>query len=114
MGVRGKLQLLRQSMRWDTSALREAMIDKLPDDLRSDDPRVRNAARKVVLEMEAQNQRDEHKVIDVRVQTRNDELAGIAADLGIEVGLIEDAARQADCGTERAEVTSVEIMERRK
>jgi hypothetical protein len=85
-------------MRWNTSTLREAMIEKLPDDLRSDDARIRNAARKVVLEMEAQNQRDEHKVIDVRVQTRNDQLPGIAADLGIEVGLIEDAARKADSG----------------
>lgn len=98
MGVRGDLRLLRQAVRWDTSTLREAMLEKLPDDLRSADPRIRNAARKIVLEMEAQNQRDEHKVIDVRVQTRNDELAGIAADLGIEVGLIEDASRQADCG----------------
>lgn len=99
MGARGDLRLLRQSMRWNTSDLRAAMLEKLPDDLRSMDPRIRNAARKVVLEMEAQNQRDEHKVIDVRVQTRNDQLPGIAADLGIEVGLIEDAARKADSST---------------
>lgn len=90
------------------------MLEKLPDDLRSADPRIRNAARKVVLEMEAQNQRDEHKVIDVRVQTRNDELARIADDLGIEVGLIEDAARQADCGIGGTEGQSVEIMGRTK
>ena len=82
-------------MRWNTSTLREAMIEKLPDDLRSDDPRVRNAARKVVLEMEAQNQRDQHKVIDVRVVTRNDQLPGIAAELGVDFSLVESAARNA-------------------
>ena len=63
--------------------------------------------------MEAQNQKDEHKVNDVRGQTRHDELAGIAADLGIEVGAIEDAARQADCGIGGIESQSVESMERR-
>ncbi len=46
----------------------------------------------------AQNQKDEHKVLDVRVQIRHDQLPGIAADLGIDVGLIEDAAREADSG----------------
>ena len=98
MGARGDLRLLRQAMRWNTSTLREAMLEKLPDDLRSDDPRIRNAARKVVLEMEAQNQKDEHKVIDVRVVTRNDQLPAIAAELGVDFSLIEDAARKADCG----------------
>jgi hypothetical protein len=63
--------------------------------------------------MEAQNQKDEHKVIDVRVQTRHDELAGIAADLGIEVGAIEDAARQADCGIGGIEGQGVEAVRRR-
>lgn len=106
--------MLRQSVRWDTSTLRDAMLEKLPDDLRSADPRIRNAARKIVLEMEAQNQRDEHKVIDVRVQTRNDELAGIADDLGIEVGLIEDAARQADSRLGGVKGESVEVMGRNK
>lgn len=95
MGARGDLRLLRQAMRWNTSTLREAMIEKLPDDLRSDDPRIRNAARKVVLEMEAQNQRDDHKVIDVRVVTRNGQLPGIAAELGVDFRLIESAARNA-------------------
>jgi hypothetical protein len=72
------------------------------------------AASKVILAAEAQNQSDEHKVIDVRVQTRHDELAGIAADLGIEVGAIEDAARQADCGIGGTEGQSVEAVERRR
>lgn len=91
MGVRGDLVLLRQSMRWNTSELREAMLENLEEDLRSDDPRIRNAARKIVVTMEAQNQKDEHKVIDVRVSTRHDQLSRIAADLGIEDSDIEDA-----------------------
>ena len=98
MGARGDLQLLRQAMRWNTSVLREAMLETLPDDLKSNDPRIRNAARKIVLEMESQNQRDEHKVIDVRVVTRNDQLPGIAAELGVDFSLIESAARNASGG----------------
>jgi len=61
------------------------------------------AASKVMLAAEAQNQSDEHKVIDVRVITRNDELAGIAADLGIEISLVEDAEREADLGFGRTQ-----------
>lgn len=72
------------------------------------------AASKALLAAEGQNQLDEHKVIDVRVQTRNDELAGIAVDLGIEVGLIEDAAREADCGAGGIESQGVKVMERNR
>jgi hypothetical protein len=46
--------------------------------------------------MVGQNQKDEHKVIDVRVVTRNDQFDAIAAELGITLDLIEHAARQAD------------------
>jgi hypothetical protein len=49
------------------------------------------AAAKALMAAESQNQADEHKVIDVRVTTRHDELDAIAADLGIEIGAIEDA-----------------------
>jgi len=65
----------------------------------SSSEREANSASKLLLAAEAQNQADEHKVIDVRVATRNDQLDAIAADLGIEIGIIEDAARQADSGT---------------
>ena len=72
------------------------------------------AASKALMAAEGQNQKDEHKVIDVRVQTRNDELAGIADDLGIEVGLIEDAARQADSRIGGIESEGVKVMERKR
>ena len=93
-------------MRWKTSDLREAMLERLEDDLRSDDARIRNAARKVVLAMEAQNQRDQHKVIDVRVSTRHDQLSRIAADLGIEDSDIEDATREAGSDSGDPEISS--------
>ena len=41
--------------------------------------------------MEQQNQSDEHKVVDVRIQQRNAELDAIAADLGIDASLIAHA-----------------------
>lgn len=65
------------------------------------------AASKALIAAEGQNQLDEHKVIDVRVTTRNDQLAGIAADLGIEVGLVEDVTRKADLGIGSIEGESV-------
>jgi len=39
--------------------------------------------------MESQNQKDEHKVIDVNVATRNDNLDAIATNLGIDLGTLE-------------------------
>ncbi len=54
------------------------------------------AASKIIIAAEAQNQADEHKVIDVRVQTRHDELARIAVDLGLDVSAIEDATGATD------------------
>ena len=79
----------------------------------ANDEAVQMAAVRATVSMVGQNQKDEHKVIDVRVQTRHDELAGIAADLGIEVGAIEDATRQADCGIGGIESQGDEVMERR-
>lgn len=48
---------------------------------------------------EKQNQDDEHKVVDVRIANRHAELDAIAADLGIEIGLVEDAHRSSTGGT---------------
>ena len=53
-------------------------------------------AVRAIVSMVGQNQKDEHKVIDVRVVTRNDQFDAIAAELGITPDLIEHAARQAD------------------
>ena len=61
-------------------------------------PREVTAAAKALLAAEQQNQSDEHKLIDVSVATRHDELDAIAADLGIEIGLVEAADRAATGG----------------
>ena len=61
-------------------------------------PREVTAAAKALLAAESQNQSDEHKLIDVSVATRHDELDAIAADLGIEIGAIEAADRAATGG----------------
>lgn len=53
------------------------------------------AAAKALMSAEFQNQQDEHKVVDVRLATRHDRLAGIAAGLGIDISVIEDAERAA-------------------
>ena len=75
----------------------------------AEDEKTQMAAVRAIVSMVGQNQKDEHKVIDVRVTTRHDQLAGIAADLGIEVGAIEDAARKADCGIGSPEDASVPV-----
>ena len=53
---------------------------------------------------EKQNQEDEHKLVDMRIEDRNHTLDAIAADLGIAVGVVIDAQRQgigSDLGTAR-------------
>jgi hypothetical protein len=85
--------------RWITDDLKPSVLDTIRDALQSQDERVRIRAAKIVIDMESQNQKDEHKVIDVNVATRHDHLSAIAADLGIEVSLIANAAREADSGS---------------
>lgn len=99
MGVRGEMRMIESAIRrFPTELLIQKAVEATLRGLQSGDPRAEATAVRNVIAMEAMNQKDEHKVIDVRVTTRHDQLAGIAADLGIEVGLIEDAARQADIG----------------
>jgi hypothetical protein len=72
----------------------------------ADDEAVQMAAVRAIVSMVGQNQKDEHKVIDVRVVTRNDQYDAIAAELGIAPDLIEHAARQADILAGRTEENS--------
>lgn len=57
-------------------------------------PREVIAASRALIAAESQNQADEHKVVDVRLSTRNDQLDAIATDLGIEVSVVIDAERK--------------------
>lgn len=54
-------------------------------------PREVTAASRALIAAESQNVTDEHKIIDVRIQQRNDRLDAIAAELGIDPSLIIDA-----------------------
>lgn len=113
MGVRGDLCLLETAVRRRFAIDREKAAQEVNKLMDSSDPRIRVRALSIAVMMESQNQKDEHKVIDVRVQTRNDELLGIATDLGIEVSVIEDAARQTDSGTGSTESQGDDSMGRR-
>jgi hypothetical protein len=66
-------------------------------------PREKTSAAKALMAAEQQNQADEHKIVDVSLSARNFELDAIAADLGVEIGIVEDASRKAEIGTGRVE-----------
>ena len=70
------------------------------------------AAMRILIAMEGQNQSDEHKVLDVNVATRHDRLAGIAADLGIEISVIEDVTGETDRGLDGIKIPSDQSVER--
>jgi cell division protein FtsX len=80
----------------------------------ADDEAVQMAAVRAIVSMVAQNQKDEHKVIDVRVVTRNDQYDAIAAELGIAPDLIEHAARQADILAGRTEEDTAARADQRR
>ena len=105
MGIRDTRMMARAlEQRWPISEnARKAIVGRL---LRivadpTSSAREATAASKALLAAEGQNQLDEHKVIDVRVVTRNDRYDAIAAELGIAPDLIEHAARQADIASGR-------------
>ena len=71
---------------------REAIIRKLIQVVANPQskPREITAAARALLAAEAQNQADEHKVIDGQLTNGNFDMARIAADLGVELSLIVD------------------------
>lgn len=78
--------------RWPmTENVRKAVIAKLVGVLTDPASSKREiiSAAKALMSAEQQNQSDEHKVVDIgAAQDRNDRLASIAADLGIEASVI--------------------------
>lgn len=106
MGVRGDYQLYTMAInrRWSIPAeLKHRIVESIAIDIESDDSRIRSAARKCAIAIEKQNQADDHKLLDVAVQTRDDQLLAIASDLGIDPALITDAAESGDSGVEEFE-----------
>jgi len=98
MGIKGDLVLLERAVRrrWNIDLEKTAEI--VNELLNSPDERIKARAASIAVQMEKQNQDDEHKIIDVRIAKRNAELDAIAADLGIEVTAIEDATRKSESG----------------
>ena len=95
------LRLLRRAIkkRWEIpEEFRGIVVDRLKSIICGHDEELALKAIAEVRHLESQNQKDEHKVLDVRVATRHDELDAIAADLGLEVGAIEDATGQSGGG----------------
>jgi hypothetical protein len=75
---------------------REALVRRLVRIIADPNSSAREvtSASKALIAAESQNQADEHKVVDVRLSTRNDQLDAIATDLGIEVSVVIDAERK--------------------
>lgn len=87
--------------RWPVSETHRSILVKRLVQVIADpqsSPREVTAAAKGLLAAEAQNQKDEHKIVDIRISARHAELDAIAADLGLEVAAIEDAARAGTAG----------------
>ena len=98
------LRLLRYAIkkRWEIPEdFRGLIVDRLRDVIENGDDEIALKAIAEARHLEAQNQKDEHKVIDVHVSARLNQLDALAADLGIEVGVVEDAARSAG-GSDRS------------
>jgi len=98
MGVRGDLQLLEMAVRRRFPIDAEKAARTVNQFLDDTDPRVALRAAAIAALMESQNQKDEHKIIDGMLSSGNDRLSSVAADLGLDPGLIEAAAREASSG----------------
>lgn len=98
MGIRDTRMIQRAfESRWDIRPeYRDVLVKRLVKIIAdpNSSPREVTAASKALIAAEAQNQSDQHKVIDVGVQQRNLELDSIAAELGIEAHLVVDAQRE--------------------
>lgn len=101
---RRDLQMIETAItkRWLTDDLKPKAIEAIKAGLESSDDRVKARAVSALIKMESQNQQDEHKVVDIGIANRNARLDAIAADLGIEPGLIANAtgaSGDSDSGT---------------
>lgn len=102
MPIRDTRMMSRALMqRWPIKPeYREAIIKRLVRVVAdpNSSPREITAAARGLLAAEAQNQADEHKVVDVGIANRNAQLDAIASDLGIDLRVIEDVERKATRG----------------
>ena len=93
-------RMLTQALeqRWPVKPeFREALIKRLVRIIAdpNSSPREITAASKALISAESQNQADEHKFAELRIQQRDAELDAIASDLGLETRFIEDVSAKA-------------------
>jgi hypothetical protein len=95
------IRLLRRAIkkRWEIpDEFRGIIVGRLREIIEHGDDEIALKAIAEARQIEAQNQKDEHKVVDVRISNRHAELDAIAADLGVDVGLIEAVSRKTSGG----------------
>lgn len=87
-------------MRWETPDLKQRSIKAVVDCLSSGDERIRLRAVALVVAMEAQNQSDQHKAVDVDQSSRNRFLE-VAQQLGIstDIAAIPEAGASGSVAT---------------
>jgi hypothetical protein len=104
-GVRGELLTIERAIkkRWFTDTLKPKAMAAVERALTCGDPRAGLRAAQILVLMESQNQQDEHKVIYVNVATRNDNLDEIAANLGLDIGVIQAIEGETNRSTEGVE-----------
>ena len=116
MGIRDTRMMAKAlEQRWPISEnARKAIVGRLLRIVADPNSSAREvtAASKALMAAEGQNQSDEHKVLDVNVATRHYRLAGIAADLGIEISVIEDVTGETNLGFDGIKNPSNESVER--
>lgn len=96
--------------RWNVSDdVKQTVIETLEDiALNGKKDAARVSACNALLAAEAQNQKDEHKVVDIGIAKRNAELDAIADDLGISPDLVADAIGPSSNGDQAIESSSTQ------
>lgn len=83
MGIKGDLVLIQRAVanRWLTDELKPKVIKTLTSALTSGDPRAELRAAQIIVSMEAQNQKDEHK----ELKELHERILSIANQFGIDI-----------------------------
>lgn len=94
MGIRQDLRdyAMAARRRWPVSdEMKAAALQAAIDVLEIGNAREKIAAASLIATVEKQNQADEHKVVDVRTQQGDFDLASIAAEIGVDFGVVSNA-----------------------
>jgi len=93
--------------RWQVSdEMKDAILQRLESVIKfSPDDEIAIKAIAQVRAMEQQNQKDEHKVVDVEIQQQHARLDAVADELGVDRAAIEATCRQASIGDSSVEVS---------